>query len=73
MMQFRLRGYVRHHAMSDALIKYETIDDSQIREIMDGKPPTPPEGWDSGLSGPASGGGPEAQQRPAFGATRNLG
>jgi cell division protease FtsH len=63
------------HAMSDALIKYETIDDSQIREIMQGKPPTPPEGWDSGLSGgPPSSGGPEAQQRPAFGsATRNAG
>jgi cell division protease FtsH len=63
------------HAMSDALMKYETIDDSQIREIMEGKPPTPPEGWDSGLSGgPPSGGGAEAQQRPAFGsATRNAG
>ncbi|MBK9253341.1 MAG: ATP-dependent zinc metalloprotease FtsH [Proteobacteria bacterium] len=63
------------HAMSDALMKYETIDDAQIREIMDGKPPTPPEGWDSGLSGgPSSGSGPEAQQRPAFGsATRNAG
>ena len=60
------------HAMSDALVKYETIDDAQIREIMDGKPPTPPEGWDSSLSGgPPSGGSPEAQQRPAFGATRN--
>jgi cell division protease FtsH len=59
-------------AMADALMKYETIDDSQIREIMDGKPPTPPEGWDSGLSGPPSSGGPEAQPRPAFGsATRN--
>jgi cell division protease FtsH len=58
-------------AMADALMKYETIDDSQIREIMDGKPPTPPEGWDSGLSGPTPGGGPEAQPRPAFGATRN--
>jgi cell division protease FtsH len=58
--------------MADALMKYETIDESQIREIMDGKPPTPPQDWDSGLSGPTSGGGPEAQQRPAFGsATRN--
>jgi cell division protease FtsH len=63
------------HAMSDALMRYETIDDSQIREIMDGKPPTPPEGWDSGLGGPASGGGgADPQPRPAFGqATRNPG
>jgi cell division protease FtsH len=62
------------HAMAEALIKYETIDDSQIKEIMDGKPPTPPAGWDSGLGGTASGGGPGAdpQPRPAFGpAARN--
>jgi cell division protease FtsH len=60
------------HTMAAALIKYETIDDAQISEIMDGKPPTPPEGWDNGLgpTPPASGGEPEA--RPAFGpASRN--
>jgi cell division protease FtsH len=34
------------HAMADALMKYETIDDSQIAEIMEGKDPSPPEGWD---------------------------
>jgi len=60
------------HAMADALMKYETIDDPQIREIMAGRPPTPPPGWDSGLSGP-SGGGSDPQPRPAFGATRNAG
>jgi cell division protease FtsH len=58
------------HAMSDALIKYETIDDKQIREIMDGKPPTPPADWDNGL-GPTGGGGGGAgatvEPRPAFG------
>jgi cell division protease FtsH len=61
------------HAMAEALIKYETIDDGQIKEIMDGKPPTPPAGWDSGLGGgPASGPGADPQARPAFGsATRN--
>ncbi len=48
----------RLHAMADALMKYETIDDSQIREIMEGKPPTPPEGWDSsGLGGGSPGSG----------------
>jgi len=63
------------HAMADALIKYETIDDSQIREIMAGKPPTPPEGWDSsGLGGSPGGGGAPAQPQPAFGsATRTRG
>ena len=33
-------------AMAKALMKYETIDASQIDEIMDGKPPSPPKGWD---------------------------
>jgi cell division protease FtsH len=63
------------HAMADALVKYETIDDSQIREIMNGQPPTPPADWDSGL-GPAgnSGTGGTVEPRPAFGpAGRNTG
>jgi len=32
--------------MANALMKYETIDTSQIDEIMDGNTPSPPEGWD---------------------------
>ena len=35
------------HAMAKALIKYETIDASQIKEMMAGKEPSPPEGWES--------------------------
>ena len=31
--------------MADALIKYETIDDGQIRDILAGKVPRPPAGW----------------------------
>ena len=39
------------HAMAKALVKYETIDAGQIKEIMDGKEPSPPEDWeDSGDS-----------------------
>ncbi len=34
------------HMMADALIKYETIDDSQIKDIMAGRLPQPPAGWD---------------------------
>jgi cell division protease FtsH len=34
------------HLMSDALMKYETIDQAQIAEIMQGNEPTPPEDWD---------------------------
>jgi cell division protease FtsH len=31
--------------MAEALMQYETIDAKQIKEIMDGKKPSPPEGW----------------------------
>jgi len=35
--------------MTDALMKYETIDTAQIDQIMEGKVPDPPKGWeDSG-------------------------
>ncbi len=33
------------HLMADALMKYETIDVSQIDSIMEGKIPGPPEDW----------------------------
>ncbi len=33
------------HMMSDALMKYETIDQQQIAEIKAGKEPSPPEDW----------------------------
>ncbi|MEN8213437.1 MAG: ATP-dependent zinc metalloprotease FtsH [Pseudomonadota bacterium] len=33
------------HAMADALMKYETIDKDQIRDIMAGKTPRPPADW----------------------------
>jgi len=32
--------------MTDALMKYETIDTAQIDQIMEGKVPDPPKGWD---------------------------
>ena len=53
------------HAMADALMKYETIDEEQLKDIMAGRTPKPPEGWDDSLSnkppsapaeGPAAGG-----------------
>lgn len=34
------------HAMADALIKYETIDEEQINDIMEGRPVREPAGWD---------------------------
>ncbi|NJN83159.1 MAG: ATP-dependent metalloprotease, partial [Caldilineaceae bacterium] len=51
------------HAMAKALIKFETIDDGQIRDIMAGKEPRPPEGWDS--SGPGSPDSPVGGGKPA--------
>ncbi len=39
------------HLMAEALIKYETIDVEQIDDIMHGKAPRPPEGWDEPESG----------------------
>jgi cell division protease FtsH len=38
------------HTMADALIKYETIDEEQLKDIMAGKAPKPPAGWDETLS-----------------------
>jgi len=34
------------HLMAEALVKYETIDTEQINDIMEGRAPRPPEGWD---------------------------
>lgn len=36
------------HTMAEALIKYETIDSEQIDDIMAGKTPRPPSGWEDG-------------------------
>ena len=33
--------------MAEGLIKYETIDAQQIQEVMSGKEPSPPEGWEA--------------------------
>ena len=45
------------HAMANALIKYETIDTDQIKDIMAGRVPRTPEGWDDQEP---MGGGPTA-------------
>ena len=46
------------HLMSDALMKYETIDETQIAEIMQGQSPTPPKDWDEDST-------PKAENKPA--------
>ncbi|HEV2286942.1 MAG TPA: ATP-dependent zinc metalloprotease FtsH [Steroidobacteraceae bacterium] len=52
------------HTMAEALIKYETIDEEQLKDIMAGRTPRPPKDWDDTLSNkppqspPAPAGGP---------------
>ena len=48
-------GLDKLHKMADALMKFETIDDKQIADIMEGREPQPPEDWtDSDPTEPAS-------------------
>ena len=51
------------HIMADALVKYETIDEQQIKDIMAGKTPKPPADWDDSV------GTPKAPKRPEGGQT----
>jgi cell division protease FtsH len=53
------------HKMSDALIKFETIDEGQIKDIMEGRDPKPPAGWDDSgapFGGNGSGKGREREK-----------
>jgi cell division protease FtsH len=49
------------HNMASALIKYETIDEEQIRDIMNGRDPRPPPDWED-RDLPSSG-GPKPRER----------
>ncbi|HUQ09949.1 MAG TPA: ATP-dependent zinc metalloprotease FtsH [Steroidobacteraceae bacterium] len=40
------------HTMADALVKYETIDETQIKDIMNGRQPKPPADWDDSVGTP---------------------
>lgn len=51
------------HKMSDALIKYETIDESQIKDIMEGRDPKPPAGWDDSATPFGGNGGGKGRDR----------
>ena len=46
----------RLHIMADALIRYETIDVEQIKDIMEGREPRPPQDWSDQT--PPDGGAP---------------
>ena len=56
--------------MASALIKYETIDENQIKDIMNGQEPRPPEDWDE----PSEPGEPErTEPEPSEGGAAPLG
>ena len=55
-------------AMAEALMKYETIDADQLKDIMEGRTPRPPKDWEDGDTGSGTGaavtGEPEPQPEP---------
>ncbi|MFY0992216.1 ATP-dependent zinc metalloprotease FtsH [Halomonas sp. C05BenzN] len=51
-------------AMAEALMTYETIDSTQLRDIMEGREPRPPEGWDDPSGGGSSAGGAGVEAAP---------
>ena len=54
------------HAMANALLEYETLDNEQLRDIMEDRPPRPPKDWTPAppKSG-GSGGAPVVDRTPA--------
>jgi cell division protease FtsH len=50
------------HKMADALMKYETIDEQQLKDIMAGREPRPPQDWDDAAQTPP--GAPSSDSKP---------
>ena len=55
------------HAMADALMKFETIDSDQINDIMEGREPRPPAGWDDSSDSDPGGGAAADEGKDASG------
>jgi cell division protease FtsH len=53
--------------MAEALMKYETIDADQIKDIMAGKEPRPPADWNDGDAEPPAGTAEKDGEEPASG------
>jgi len=52
-------------AMTKALIEWETIDSSQVAEIMEGKDPTPPEDLPTPKNDKGNGSGDDKSDKPS--------
>jgi len=69
----RAKGILETHIdelkrMADALMRYETIDEQQIKDIMAGQEPRPPHGWDeSSLTPPGAQPPAEPDKKPGLG------
>ncbi len=55
------------HTMAEALIKYETIDEEQLKDIMAGRTPKPPSDWDDSVPSNKPPKGPEEQKGATIG------
>jgi cell division protease FtsH len=67
-----LKEHIDHlHAMAKALVKYETIGEVQIKDIMEGHEPQPPEDWDDSIDvdsdADADSSTPEAEPKGSIG------
>ncbi|MDH3491783.1 MAG: ATP-dependent metalloprotease, partial [Gammaproteobacteria bacterium] len=56
------------HAMAKALVKYETIGEKQIKDIMEGREPQPPEDWDDTIEPMGPDGGAATAESDSTGA-----
>ncbi len=55
------------HKMAEALIRWETIDEQQIKDIMAGRVPKPPDGWEDSPSGRRDKQEGDVKAKPAVG------
>jgi cell division protease FtsH len=53
------------HVMAKALMRYETINEEQVRDIMEGREPRPPEDWEDPDATPKSRGGKKKRKGKA--------
>ena len=53
------------HVMAKALVKYETIDETQIKDIMEGRDPQPPADWDEPADSQGPGDDSKSESKPA--------